>query len=127
MLTLASTSALGDAEPRLVGDVAKRAADRARAEQGALRAAQCFDAVQVEQVEVRVEQRQGNDRLVEIDADLFLHARLVADDLAGRHAADRHLALARPEVLDGEAGDVAADILDRAGVGALDVLLASAR
>ena len=53
-----------------------------------------------------------DDAFVEIDADLFLDARLVADDLAGRNAADRHLALARPEVLDREAGDIAADILD---------------
>ena len=60
---------------------------------------------------------------VEIDADLFLDARLVADDLAGGDAADRHLALARPEVLDREAGDVAADVLDRRGIGALDVFL----
>ena len=60
---------------------------------------------------------------VEVDADLLLDAGLVADDLAGGDAADRDLALARPEVLDGEAGDVAADVLDGAGVGALDVLL----
>ena len=41
---------------RLVGDVADRAADRARAEQRALRATQRFDAVQVIKVEVRREQ-----------------------------------------------------------------------
>ena len=72
---------------RLVGDVADRAADAARAEQGALRAAKRLDAVQVEQIEVRREQRERSDRFVEIDADLFLHARLVAGDLAGRDAA----------------------------------------
>ena len=66
-------------------------------------------------------------RFVEIDADLLLHARLVAGDLAGGDAAHRNLALARPEVLDGEARDVAADVLDRLRVGALDVFLASAR
>ena len=60
---------------------------------------------------------------VEIDADLFLDARLVADDLAGGDAADRHLALAGAEVLDGEAGDVAADVLERLRVRALDVRL----
>ena len=49
---------------------------------------------------------ERNDRLVEIDADLLLDARLVADDLPGRDAAHRDLALAKPEVLDGEAGDV---------------------
>ena len=34
--------------------------------------------------------------LVEIDADLLLHARLVADDLAGRYAAHRDLAWPGP-------------------------------
>ncbi len=90
-----------------------RAADAARAEQRALRTAQRFDAVEVEQVEVGREQRQRDRRFVEIDADLFLDARLVAGDLAGGDAADRDLALARPEILDGEPGDVAADVLDR--------------
>ena len=67
------------------------------------------------------------DAFVEIDADLLLDARLVADDLAGGDAADRDLALAGAEVLDGEAGDVAADVLERLRIGALDVLLRSAR
>ena len=88
-----------------------------------MRAAQRLDAVEVEQVEIGREQRQRNHAFVEVDADLFLHARLVADDLAGGNAAHRHLALARPEVLHREAGNVAADVLDRLGIGALDVFL----
>ncbi len=107
----------------LVGDVANRAADAARAEQRALRTAQGLDAVEIEQVEVGGEERQRDDRFVHVDADLLLNAWLIADDLAGRNAAHRHLALAGPEVLDGQAGNVAADILDGRGVGALDVLL----
>ena len=61
--------------------------------------------------------------VVEIDADLLLHARLITDDLAGRHAANRNLALAGAQILDGEAGDVARKVLDRVGAGPLDVLL----
>ena len=43
--------------------------------------------------------------------------RLVADDLPRGHAADRHLALARSEILDDETGDIARQIFkrDRAG------------
>ena len=52
-----------------------------------------------------------------------LHAWLIADDLAGRHAADRHLALAWSQVLDGEACDVAADVLDRLRMGTFEVRL----
>ena len=52
------------------------------------------------------------DRLVEVDADLLLDARLVAHDLAGRDAAHRDLALAGAEVLHGEAADVGGDALD---------------
>ena len=108
-------------ELRLVGDVADRAADRARAEQRALRAAQRLDAVEIEQVEIGGEQRQRDDAFVEIDADLFLDARLVADDLPGRNTADRYLALPWPEVLDSQARDVARDILERRRARALDV------
>ena len=42
----------------LVGDVAKGAADASRSEQRALRPTQCFDAVEVKQIEVGREQRQ---------------------------------------------------------------------
>ena len=122
MLTLASTEPSSAVELGLVGDVADGAADRPGPEQGALRAAQGFDAVEVEQIDVRREQRQRDHAFVEIDADLLLHARLVAGDLPGGDAADRDLALARAEILDGQAGDVAADVLERRGVGALDVL-----
>jgi hypothetical protein len=83
--------------------------------------AQSLDAVEVEQVDVGREERQGDDALVEIDADLLLHSRLVADDLAGGDAAHRHLALARPEILDREAGDVAGQVLDRRRARPLDV------
>ena len=93
----------------------------------ALRAAQRLDAVEIEEVEVRREQRQRDDAFVEVDANLLLHAGLVADDLAGGHAADGNLALPRPEVLDRQARNVAADVLDRLRMRALDVRLRSAR
>ncbi len=110
-------------EVRLVGDEAHGTAHGTGAEQRALRAAQRFDAVEVEEVEVRGKQRQRNHRLVQVHADLLLHARLVADDLTGGHAADGDLALARAEVLDGEAGDVARQILEREHVVAFYRLL----
>ena len=113
--------------PRLVGDVADRAADGPRTEQRALRPPQRFHAVEIEQVEVGREQRQRDDAFVEVDADLFLHSGLVADDLARRNAADRHLALPGAEVLHRQVGDVAADVLDRLRIRALDVLPGSAR
>src|SRR3546814_1298394 len=47
---------------RLVGDVANRDADRARAEQCSLRAAQRLDAVEIEQVEIGCEQRERDHR-----------------------------------------------------------------
>ena len=106
---------LGHADSRLVRDVAHRAGERARSKQGALRAAQDLDAGHVEQVEVRGEQRQRDDRLVEVDADLLLDARLVAHDLSGRDAAHRDLALAGTEVLNGEPGDVGGYVLDASG------------
>src|SRR3546814_8014861 len=89
---------------RLIGDVAQRAADRSRAEERALRPAQRFDAVEIEQVEVGGEERQRDDRFVEIDADLFLDPRLVARDLARRNAADRPLTLPASEILEGQCG-----------------------
>ena len=109
------------ADGRLVGDVAQRAADATRTEQRALRPAQRLHAIEVEEVDVGREQRQRDDAFIKVDADLFLHARLVADDLAGGDAAHRHLALARPEVLDRQARDVAREVFDRGRVGALDV------
>ena len=108
---------LRDADLRLIGDVADRARQRARAEQRALRAAQHLDAIGVEEIEIGREERERDDRLVEVDADLLLHARLVPDDLSRRDAAHRNLALARPEVLHGKARDVCRDafeILDAA-------------
>jgi hypothetical protein len=113
-----------DLQPRLIGDVADGAADRPRAEQRALRTTQGLDPVQVEQVDVGREQRQRDHRLVEIDPDLLLYPGLVADHLPGRDAADRHLALARAQVLDRQAGDVARQILQRHRAGLLDVGLA---
>ncbi len=104
--------ALRDVHLRLVGDVAHGAGQRARAEQRPLRTAQHFHAVGVEQIEIRCEERQRDGRLVEVDADLFLHARLIAHDLPGRYAADRHLALTGPEVLHGQSGDVRRDALE---------------
>src|SRR5206468_2627868 len=50
-------------------------------------------------------------------------AGLVADDLAGGHAADRYLALARAEILDCEARYITADVLDALRVRTLNILL----
>ena len=116
--------ALIDADLRRIGDIADGARQRARAEQRALGAAQHFDAVQVEQVEVRGEQRHGDDAFVQIDADLLLHARLIADDLAGGDAADGDLALPGAEVLDGKAGDGARQVLDVGNAAVADGLFA---
>ena len=104
------------------GDVTHRAGGRARTKQRALRAAQHLDAVEVVQVEVGREQRDRDRRLVEVDADRFLHARLIADHLAGADAADGDLALARTQIRDVEAGHVARDVDDVGGAGLLDVL-----
>src|SRR5690606_19906471 len=99
-------------EVRLIGDVANRAADIARTEQRALRPAQWFDAVEIVEIEVWREQRQRDDRVIEIDADLLFHTRLVAHDLTGGNAAQRNLALTWAKVLHGHAGDVAAQIFE---------------
>ena len=63
------------------------------------------------------EQRHGNRRFIEVDANLFLDAGLVADDPPRGHAADRQLALAWSEIPDDENGDIARQIFkrDRAG------------
>ena len=115
--------AFGHAELGLIGDVTDGPADAARSEQSALRTTKCLDAIEVEQVEVGSEQRKRDDAFVEVDADLFLDARLVTNDLAGRDTADRNLALARPEILNGQTRDIAADVLDRLRVAALNVCL----
>src|SRR6185369_11689171 len=78
--------ALEGLELWLVGDVTDRATDRSGPEEGTLRPAQRLNAVQIEQVEVRREQRKRNDAFIEVDADLLLHARLVTYDLAGGDA-----------------------------------------
>jgi hypothetical protein len=65
---------------RALGENAQRARQRARAEQRALRAAQEFDALHVEQI--RVEHRgvadRGDRQLVDIDGDRVLQVRAVA-------------------------------------------------
>src|SRR4030095_13570551 len=99
-----------------------RPADRTRAKERALRAAQRLNAVQVVQVDVGCEERQRDDGLVEIDADLLLHAGLVAHDLSGRHSAHGALALAWTEVLDGETGYVPRQLLDVGGAELLDIV-----
>ena len=111
------------AQRGLVGDVAQRATDRAGTEQRALRAAQGLNPVQVVKVEIRRKQGERNHALVKIDADLLLHARLVAHDLTRRYATDRDLALARPEILDREAGDIARNVLEAIRTGALNIRL----
>ncbi len=78
-------------------------------------AAEDLDAVGVEKIEVRREQGHRDQRLVEIDADLLLDARLVARDLSRGHAAHRHLALARAQVLHREAAHVRRYVLDVGG------------
>jgi hypothetical protein len=101
----------------LIGDVSHRPRQRAGAEQRALWAAQDLDAVQVEQVEVRREQREGDHRFVQVDAHLLLDARLVTHDLAGGDAPHRDLALAGSQVLHRESAHVgghALDVLDAA-------------
>jgi hypothetical protein len=71
-----------------------------------------------------VNSESENDGFVEVDADLFLDARLVADDLARRTRRGSKPGFGpAPRFWNGEAGDVAADIFDRVGVGALDVFL----
>ena len=112
-----SAKRLRDAQLRLVGDVANRARQRAGAEQCALRPAQHLDAFRVEQIEVGREERQRDDRFVEVDANLLLHAGLIAHDLTGGDATDGHLTLPGPEVLHRQPGDVrrhALDVLDAA-------------
>ena len=91
-------------------DVAQRARQGSRAEQGALRTAQYLEALQVIEFEVGRKQRDGNRRLIQVDADLFLDAGLVANDLARADAAHGNLALSGAEIRDGEAGDVARQI-----------------
>src|SRR5204863_1389407 len=103
------------ADLRLIGNVADRARLRSGAEEGSLRTAQDLDAVQVEEVDVRREERERDHRLIEVNAHLLLHTRLIADDLAGGNAADGDLALPRAEVLDREAGDVRRDVLECLG------------
>ncbi len=95
----------------LVGDVTNRTRQRAGTVQGALRPAQHLDAVHVEQVDVRREQRQRDHRFVQVDADLLLDAGLVAHDLAGRGAADGDLALAGAEILHRKRGHGAGYVL----------------
>ncbi len=107
-----------------IGDVTHGAGERARAEEGALRAAQHLDAGEVEEVDVGGEQRQRDHRLVEVDADLLLDARLVAHDLPRGDAAHGHLALAGAEVLHREAGDVGSDVLELVGAAVAQLLLA---
>src|SRR5207302_5009515 len=55
----------GDADLRLIGDVADRSRLRSGAEERALRPTKYFDTVQIEEVDVRGEQRKRNHRLVE--------------------------------------------------------------
>ena len=107
------TDRLGRPELRLIGDVTDGSRQRAGAEQRSLGPAQDLDAGDVEEVDVGGEQRERDHGLVEVHADLFLHARLIADDLPGRNAAHRDLTLSGAEVLHGESGDVHGHVFDR--------------
>ena len=113
----------GHTDLGLIGNVADRTADTTRTEQRPLRSAERLDAVEIEQIEVRREERKRNHALVEIDADLLLDPGLVAHDLAGRDAAHRNLALARTEVLHRQARDIARDVLEIVRSRFLDVFL----
>src|SRR5690606_5103708 len=80
-------------ELRLPRDVAQRAGQRAGTEQRTLWSAQHLETLQIEQLQIRREQCNRDRRLVEVDADLLLHARLIANNLSGADATDRDLAL----------------------------------
>src|SRR6185436_354504 len=71
-----------DAEFCGVRDVTQSARFGSGTEQSALRSAQNFDTRQVEEIDIRCEERQRDHRFVEVDADLLLDARLVARDLS---------------------------------------------
>ena len=75
------------------------------------------------EIEVGREQRHRDRRLIEVDADRLLHARLIAHHLAGADAADRDLALARSQIRDVEAGDIARDVDDVGRARLFDVLV----
>ena len=90
------------AELGLIRDVPNRPRQRSGPEERALRSAQHLDAADVEEIEVGREQREGNRRLIEVRRNLFLHARLIADDLPGGNAAHRDLALTGAEILHRE-------------------------
>ena len=100
------------AELGLVADVANGAGQRAGAEQGPLGAAEHLHAGDVEQIQVRREQREGDGRVVQIGAHLLLDPRLVPGDLAGGGSAHGDLALAGAQVLHAEPGHVGRDGLD---------------
>ena len=108
-----------DAQLRLVGYVAHGAADGAGTEKRALRSSQGFDAVQVEQVEVRREQRKRDRSFVQVDSHLLLHSRLVAHYLSRGNAADVHDALSGSEILYGKSRNVVRKLFDVGGVEAL--------
>ncbi len=103
----------------LRGDVTHGARAGSRAEQGALRSAQHFDAVEVVEIEVRREQRHGDRRFIQIDADGFLHTGLIAHHLAGADATDGNLALTWAKVGDVQAGHIARHLDDVGGAGFL--------
>ena len=104
--------AFRDPEFWLIGDVANGPGQRAGSEQRSLWSPQHLDTTGVEQIDIRREERQRHDRLVEVDTDLFLHAGLVAHDLAGRDTAHRDLALARPEILNRQPDHVHGHVFD---------------
>ncbi len=100
------------AELGRVRDVAHGAGERPGAEQRPLGAAQHLDAGDVEQVEVRRKQGEGDGHVVQVGAHLLLDPRLVPGDLAGRGAAHGDLALTGAQVLHAEPGHVGRDRLD---------------
>ena len=89
--------------------------------------AERLDAAQIVEIQIRSEKGQGDHGLVEVDTDLLLDARLVANDLAGRYAADRDLAEVVPMAqiaFHEDAGDPA--LLERL-LGLIDTLVLIAR
>src|SRR6185312_14343154 len=103
------------AEHWLARDVAHRTGLRAGAEERPLWTAQHLESVEVEELEVGREERDGDGRLIEIDAHLLLDTGLVANHLARAYAADCHLALAGAKIRNGETRHVAGEIDDIGG------------
>src|ERR1700730_5898621 len=115
--------ALDYPELRLGGDIADGASFGSGSEQCSLRSAQHFDTIEIEKLQVGRKQGDRDGRLVEIDADLFLHSWLMANDLTRADAANRNLTLPGAQVGNGQARDIAREIGDVTRPGIADLFL----